>query len=154
MSHDVIVVGAGVAGLTAADRLVAAGRDVIVLEARDRVGGRTLTVDVPGVPGLRVDSGGQWVGPAQHALLAELKRFGLTTIDQSGGGEDLISFGGRLRRYTGSTPKLGLLAVVDVGIALQRFEKLAAGVDLDRPWATPNAARLDGQTFESWIPRH
>ena len=107
MSHDAIVVGAGVAGLTAADRLVAAGRDVIVLEARERVGGRTLTVDVPGVPGLRVDSGGQWVGPAQHALLAELKRYGLTTIDQGGGGEDLISFGGRLRRYTGSTPKPG-----------------------------------------------
>ena len=64
MSHDAIVVGAGVAGLTAADRLVAAGRDVIVLEARERVGGRTLTEDVPGVPGLRVDSGGQWVGPA------------------------------------------------------------------------------------------
>ncbi len=154
MSHDAIVVGAGVAGLTAADRLAAAGRDVIVLEARDRVGGRILTVDVPGVPGLRVDSGGQWVGPAQHALLAELKRFGLTTIDQSGGGEDLVSIGGRLRRYTGSTPKLGLLTVVDVGIALQRFEKLAARVDLDRPWATPDADELDGQTFESWIGHH
>ena len=154
MSHDAIVVGAGVAGLTAADRLVAAGRDVIVLEARDRVGGRTLTVDVPGVPGLRVDSGGQWVGPAQHALLAELERFELTTIDQSGGGEDLVSLGGRPRRYTGSTPKLGLVTVIDVGVALQRFEKLAAGVDLDRPWATPNADELDGQTFESWIRRH
>jgi len=154
MSHDAIVVGAGVAGLTAADRLVAAGRDVIVLEARERVGGRTLTVDVPGVPGLRVDSGGQWVGPAQHALLAELKRFGLTTIDQGGNGEDLVSFDGRLRRYTGSTPRLGLVTVIDVGVALQRFEKLAASVVLDRPWATPNADELDGQTFESWILRH
>lgn len=154
MSHDAIVVGAGVAGLTAADRLVAAGRDVIVLEARDRVGGRTLTVDVPGVPDLRVDSGGQWVGPAQHALLAELKRFDLNTIDQSAGGEDMVSIGGRISRYTGSTPKLGLLTVVDVGIALQRFEKLATSVDLDHPWATPKANVLDGQTFESWILRH
>ncbi len=154
MRHDAIVVGAGVAGLTAADRLVAAGRDVIVLEARERVGGRTLTVDVPGVPGLRVDSGGQWVGPAQHALLAELKRFGLTTIDQGGGGEDLVSFDGRLRRYTGSTPKLGPMTVIDVGVALQRFEKLTSSVDLGRPWATPNAEQLDGQTFESWILRH
>jgi monoamine oxidase len=154
MSHDAIVVGAGVAGLTAADRLVAAGRDVIVLEARDRVGGRTLTVDVPDVPGLRVDSGGQWVGPAQHALLAELKRFGLTTIDQSGGGQDLVSLGGRLSRYTGATPKLGALTVIDVGLALRRFEKLAATVALDRPWATPDAEVLDGQTFETWILRH
>jgi monoamine oxidase len=154
MSHDAIVVGAGVAGLTAADRLATAGRDVIVLEARDRVGGRTLTVDVPGVPGLRVDSGGQWVGPAQLALLGELKRFGLTTIDQGGGGHDLVSLGGRLRQYTGSTPKLGLVTVIDVGVALQRFDNLAASVVLDRPWATPNADALDGQTFESWIVRH
>lgn len=154
MSHDAIVVGAGVAGLTAADRLVAAERDVIVLEARERVGGRTLTVDVPGVPGLRVDSGGQWVGPAQHALLAELKRFGLTTIDQAGGGQDLVSLGGRLSRYTGSTPRLGALTVLDVGLALRRFEKLAVTVDLDRPWATPDAQALDGQTFETWILRN
>ncbi len=154
MSHDAIVVGAGVAGLTAADRLVAAGRDVIVLEARDRVGGRTLTVDVPGVPGLRVDSGGQWVGPAQHALLAELTRFGLTTIDQAGGGQDLVSLGGRLSRYTGATPRLGPLTVLDVGLALRRFETLAATVALDRPWATPGAQALDAQTFETWILRH
>ena len=154
MSHDVIVVGAGVAGLTAADRLVAAGRDVIVLEARERVGGRTLTVDVPGVAGLRVDSGGQWVGPTQHALLAELERFGLATIDQAGGGQDLVSLGGRLSRYTGSTPRLGPLTVLDVGIALQRFERLATTVDLDRPWATPDALVLDAQTFETWILRH
>ena len=154
MSHDAIVVGAGIAGLTAADRLAAAGRDVIVLEARERVGGRTLTVDVPGVPGLRVDSGGQWVGPAQHALLAELKRFGLATIDQAGGGQDLVSLGGRLSRYTGSTPKLGPLTVLDVGLALRRFEKLAETVALDRPWATPDAEVLDGQTFETWILRH
>jgi monoamine oxidase len=154
MSHDAIVVGAGVAGLTTADRLLSAGRDVIVLEARDRVGGRTLTVDVPGVPGLRVDSGGQWVGPAQHALLAELKRFGLATIDQAGGGQDLVSLGGRLSRYTGATPKLGALTVIDVGLALRRFEKLATTVALDRPWATPDAEALDGQTFETWILRH
>ncbi|MGH3458700.1 flavin monoamine oxidase family protein [Aeromicrobium sp.] len=151
MRHDAIVVGAGVAGLTAADRLVAAGRDAIVLEARERVGGRTLTVDVPGVPGLRVDSGGQWVGPGQHALLAELERFGLYIIDQAGGGQDLVSLGGGLSRYTGSTPRLGPITVLDVGLSLQRFEKLATSVDLDRPWATPNADVLDGQTFETWI---
>ena len=93
-------------------------------------------------------------GAGPYALLAELKRFGLDTIDQSGGGEDLVSFDGRLRRYTGSTPKLGLLTVIDVGVSLQRFDKLAASVVLDRPWATPNADELDGQTFESWILRH
>jgi monoamine oxidase len=87
-------------------------------------------------------------------LLAELKRFGLTTIDQAGVGQDLVSLGGRLSRYTGSTPRLGPLTVIDVGIALQRFERLATTVDLDRPWATPDADVLDGQTFETWILHH
>lgn len=81
MTHDVdvVVIGAGVAGLIAADRLVAAGRRVRVLEARDRVGGRTLTVPVPGYQGVSVDQGGQWVGPSQDLLYRELARFGLAT---------------------------------------------------------------------------
>lgn len=153
MKLDTIVIGAGVAGLVAADRLAAAGKDVIVLEARDRVGGRTLTEDVPGVPGLRVDSGGQWIGPDQRLLAAELERFGLTTIEQGGHGKSLVSLRGKKARYTGSTPRLGPATLVDVGQALARFERLARTVDLDQPWRTPRAERWDGQTFETWVRR-
>ncbi len=151
MKLDTIVIGAGVAGLVAADRLAAAGQEVLVLEARDRVGGRTLTEDVPGTDGLRVDSGGQWIGPDQRLLAAELKRFGLTTIDQGGHGKTLISLRGKKSRYTGSTPRLGPATLVDVGQALARFERLAKRVDLEQPWRTPKADKWDGQTFESWI---
>lgn len=154
MVADVVVVGAGVAGLIAADRLSAVGRDVIVLEARDRVGGRTLTEDVPDMNGLKVDSGGQWISPDQRALAAELERFGLRTIDQFGPGRTLVSLRGKLGRYSGSTPKLGPVAIADVGQALLRFERLAKQVDLEAPWATRNADRLDSQTFETWIHRN
>lgn len=154
MEHDIVVVGAGVAGLVAADRLHAAGRDVVVLEARDRVGGRTLTVDVPGVDGLRVDSGGQWVGPDQRALASELQRYRLTTVDQFGHGQTLVSLRGKLGRYSGSTPRLDPVTLADVGQAMFRFERLARTVDLEAPWRTRNAERLDGQTFETWIRRH
>ncbi|WP_027344752.1 flavin monoamine oxidase family protein [Hamadaea tsunoensis] len=150
---DVLVIGAGVAGLVAADRLTAAGRSVRVLEARDRVGGRTLTVPVPGLDGVVVDQGGQWVGPSQHAVRAELDRFGLDLHPQSTGGAALVLFRGKGRRYTGRIPKLDPLTLADIGQAQLRFDRLARTVDLDEPWRTPRAERLDGETFESWIRR-
>lgn len=153
MNVDVVVVGAGVAGLVAADRLVAEGRSVVVLEARDRVGGRTWTVDVPEVPGLRVDAGGQWVGPQQHALLAELQRFGLQTVVQSPRGEAVVRMRGRSARYSGQTPRLDPLTLADVGQAMLRFNAAARRIDLAAPWTSPRADRLDAQTFESWIRR-
>ena len=69
---DVAVVGAGIAGLVAATELTRAGRTVVVLEARDRVGGRVLNVEIGGEPN---ELGAQWVAPyqsAMHELLAEL----------------------------------------------------------------------------------
>ncbi|SDR97330.1 monoamine oxidase [Paraoerskovia marina] len=154
MQHDIVVVGAGVSGLVTADRLTTQGYDVVVLEARDRVGGRTHTVPVPDHPEYRIDVGGQWVGPDQRALLAELDRFGLTTHDQDDGRDALVSLRGSLRRYRGDTPKIGAVALADVGQALWRFDRLCARVDLDAPWATPDAVRLDAQTFETWIRRN
>lgn len=148
---DVIVVGAGVAGLIAADRLVAAGKSVTVLEARDRVGGRTLTVEVPGVENTVVDQGGQWIGPGQDRLYQELERFGLETHPQSTGGSALVLFRGKARRYTGRIPKLDPLTLADIGQAQLRFDRLAAKVNLDEPWKTPGADELDGQTFETWL---
>lgn len=79
MSRDAVVVGAGITGLTAASLLAAAGRDVIVVEARDRIGGRTWTVDVGGVP---VDLGGSWIhGPIGNPLSTTMSRLGLATRD-------------------------------------------------------------------------
>ncbi|MEV0460709.1 flavin monoamine oxidase family protein, partial [Catellatospora methionotrophica] len=154
MDADVIVVGAGVAGLVTADRLAGAGRRVLVLEARDRVGGRTLTADVPGFPGQVVDQGGQWAGPGQDLLYKELARFGLTTYaQQSGGGAAVVVFRGKARRYTGRIPKLDPLTLADVGQTQLRFDRLARTVDLAAPWRTPRAEQLDGQTFETWLRR-
>ena len=72
---DVVVVGAGLAGLSAARRLVDAGAEVVVLEARDRVGGRTLTL--PAADGTPIDHGGQWIGPTQDRVAAVWLRFAI-----------------------------------------------------------------------------
>ena len=77
-SVDVVVIGAGLSGLSAARALAAAGRDVLVLEARDRVGGRTLNHSIGG--GHVVEVGGEFVGPTQDRILALSRAVGVNTF--------------------------------------------------------------------------
>src|SRR5579871_3449333 len=94
---DVVIVGAGVAGLVAARELRRAGVSVRVLEARDRVGGRTLSERV----GREVlDLGGQWIGPTQNRLAALAKELGVRTFPQHHQGKKILSWAGKHRYYT------------------------------------------------------
>lgn len=145
-----IVVGAGAAGLAAADRLVEQGVDCILLEARDRVGGRIHSEQMWGT---WVDQGGQWIGPGQDHAAAMVRRLGLRTMPTNVDGDKTLLFGGRRTRHTGRIPRLPPVTLADVGQAQWRFDRLAASVDLHRPWRTPDAHRLDSQTFETWIRR-
>ncbi|MEV6105231.1 FAD-dependent oxidoreductase [Streptomyces sp. NPDC051940] len=145
---DVIVVGAGFAGLAAARRLAAAGRDVLVLEARERVGGRVLSVPVGES---YVESGGQWVGPGQDRMLALLAELGRGTFPTYDEGAKLAELGGRRLRYSGRVPRLNPLVLADIGQAQLRLDRAARRVPLDAPWEAARAAALDGQTFGSWL---
>lgn len=149
---DVAVVGAGLAGLTAARRLRAAGRDVVVLEARDRVGGRT--VNEPIGDGKVVELGGQWVGPTQHRMLALMSELGVETFPTHGVGQSLFERRGRVRRYGGTIPKLSPLALVDSAVALLRLNRMAARVPLEAPWEARRADRWDAQSFATWMRRN
>src|SRR5919106_5664681 len=113
---DVVVVGAGLAGLTAARELSGAGLDVRVLEARDRVGGRTLSQAVGEHPEDIVEVGGQWVGPTQHEVLALARELGIETYPTHIQGRNLFeSPSGKVKRYRGTIPTLGPLVMVDYG---------------------------------------
>jgi monoamine oxidase len=148
---DVAVVGAGIAGLVAARELAAAGRDVVVLEARDRVGGRVLNHALP--DGTVVELGGQWVGPTQLRMAKLTAELGLETFPTYNTGEHLVHVGDKQIRY-GTRPSLGPLVLADIGQAQVRLDRLAARVPLEVPWTANRAQRLDAQTFETWIQRN
>src|SRR5215208_7982502 len=148
---DVVVLGAGLAGLAAARALTARGASVIVLEARDRVGGRLLNHDIG--DGKVVEVGGQWIGPTQDRLAALARELGVETFPTHGQGDNVMEYGGALRRYSGAIARINPVVLVEVERAQRRLNRLARSVPLDAPWEAPNAAKLDGQTLATWL-RH
>jgi len=149
---DVVIIGAGFAGLAAARALRAAGRLVVVLEARDRVGGRVKNHQIGA--GNIVEVGGQWIGPAQTRANDVCRELGLEWFPTYNEGENLLDYRGKQRRYTGEIPPLPKLGLADLGQSQLRFDRLAKTVPLDEPWTARNADRLDRQTFATWIRRN
>lgn len=146
---DVVVVGGGLAGLSAARRLVTAGRTVAVLEARDRVGGRTrgglLSNGVP------VEMGGQWVGPTQDAVLELIEELDLVTFPSFDEGDALTAFDGSVVRYSDETFGLPEESAAEVGRLWEQLEALASAVEIEAPWETEGADDLDRQTLDGWL---
>ena len=149
---DVAVVGAGIAGLTAARRLAQGGVDVVVVEASNRVGGRT--VNEPISESEQTEMGGQWVGPTQDRVLALIDELGLETFPTHTAGQNVIEVGGRLRRYRGTIPKLSPIVLADLGIARMRLGRAVRKVDPAAPWEADGAAELDSISFGEWIAKH
>ncbi len=149
---DVVVVGAGLAGLTAARELNGAGMDVRVLEARDRVGGRNLSQSIGDHREDIVELGGQWVGPTQHEVLGLAEELGIQTYPTHVDGKNIFETDkGRLKRYSGTIPMLGPLVMADYGRADLKLKRLIKRISPDAPWEARDAERLDEQTFASWI---
>lgn len=153
---DVIVVGAGMAGLSAADRLVAEGQSVLLVEARDRVGGRVLNEALdPSDPVQVVEVGGQWLGPTQDRARALAQRLGLKLHPTYADGDNLLERrGGRSLRYRGDIPAINPLVLADVGQAQARLDRMARRVPLDAPWTSPRARQHDAMTFATWLSRN
>lgn len=149
---DVVVVGAGLAGLAAARTLKAHGREVVVLEARDRVGGRTLNEPIG--DGKVVEIGAQWVGPTQDRVLALIGELGLETFPTYAAGENLFERAGRLGRYSGTIPHVNPVGLAEVGLAIKRLNSMAARVPPAAPWRAPKAGRWDSETFATWMCRN
>ena len=151
----VIVVGAGLAGLSAASVLVEAGQEVVVLEARHRVGGRVEGGTIAGHP---VELGGTWLGEGHSRMHSLVQELGLETFRTfNDEGQLLVEFAGRqsrMKSHKGAVPRLDPFALADLAQGLYRFERMARKIDIEAPWNSARADAIDGQTFESWIRRN
>ena len=148
---DVVIVGAGISGLTAAYELKKAGKKTLVVEARDRVGGRTMPGELQGQP---FDLGGQWVGPEQRRIMQLCADLGLETFPQYDSGYQLLEMRGKVGKYKGVIPKLPIFALLSADRAIKRINRIASELELLSPWNAPFAEKLDGITAETWIRKN
>lgn len=148
---DVVVVGAGIAGLVTADRIARKGRSVLVVEARDRVGGRVLNHRLR--TGGTIEAGGAFLGPTQSHIKALAAELGVATFEEYATGNNVYVSSNPLlgrQEYTGTVPPDPLI-LLDAALALQRLDAMAADMPVDAPWAHPKAAEWDAITLGDWI---
>jgi monoamine oxidase len=151
LEADVCVVGAGYAGLTAARRLTQAGKSVAALEARDRVGGRIWTYQLP--DGTPVDRGGAWLGPKHDRIFELAREVGVSTYKTWVDGAHLLIDHGRTRRYTGLIPKISPLAIITLAMAQTKLNRMARQLPIDAPWSAKRAGEWDSRSVAWWLER-
>jgi monoamine oxidase len=150
---DVAIVGGGFAGLTAAYRLSQQGKSVVVLEARDRVGGRVWNHDLGG--GEHSERGGTFVGPTQDRLLAIAKELEVGIFNTYNDGNNVYYADGSASTFSDTSP-LGAAppdpqALVDLATLIPLLDQMSTEVPVDAPWEAANAEAYDSMTFEEWL---
>ncbi|NVM98319.1 NAD(P)/FAD-dependent oxidoreductase [Arthrobacter sp. SDTb3-6] len=149
IDRDVAIIGAGPSGLTAAHELKKAGLTVAVLEARDRVGGRTWSNTIDGA---WLEIGGQWVSPDQTALIGLLEELGLDTYSRYRDGDSVyIAPDGTRTRYTGGMFPVAAGTEAEMTTLIDTLDALAAAMDPAAPWDHPQARELDTISFHHWL---
>lgn len=149
LRRDVVVVGAGPCGLTTARELTKQGRSVAVVEARERVGGRTWTATVDGAS---LELGGQWVSPDQTALMSLTDELGLELYSRYRDGDNVyVGPDGTPVRYTGDAIPASKTTVAEIERLVATLDDLAAQISADAPWAHPRAREWDTVSLRDWL---
>lgn len=144
---DVVIIGAGFAGLAAADHLVQAGKSVIILEARERIGGRACSLREEGRV---IELGAKWVSPAHRRVKQLVQRFGFTLQPSPTEGKTTYELLGR-HHEAGDRPPLHPWALLELKRISDQLGRMAAKLEPSCPWRGETARKLDGITFEQWI---
>ncbi|WP_233608568.1 flavin monoamine oxidase family protein [Nocardia stercoris] len=152
LEADVAVIGAGLSGLTAAYRLSQQGRSVVVLEASDRVGGRTVNLEV--APGVVVDGGAQWIGGKHTEMFDLLDELGIDTFDSYTAGRTIYQRRGVRADFKGTIPPLKRAVLADFAQAQFRLEVMAGRVPDGKPWQAAKSDIWDGTSLGHWLDRN
>lgn len=149
MQYDVVVIGAGYAGLAAGLALQKAGKNILLLEARNRCGGRILTEYFSEQD--YTDLGGQWIGPGHERMYQLAAEFGIETFHTYDSGKSSLLLNGKLKHYKGIIPPLPLFALLGLDRALSKINKLAKTIDVEKTYLSANAAKWDAMSLQDWM---
>jgi len=145
--RKVIVVGAGFGGLACAHELLSAGYEVVVLEARNRIGGRVLSFSDM-VPGKVVEGGGELIGSNHPTWVAYARKFGLrfNDVTESETLEAPVILGGKRL-----TEKESEALWEEMDVAYKAMNREAVAINANEPWKSANARELDGRSAAQWV---
>ena len=146
---DVVIVGAGIAGLQTATLLKEQGLSVLVLEARDRVGGRLLSHTLKN--GARVDLGGQWLGPTHHRAHKIAKSLGEALFPTYNKGKSVFMMTGKKQVRDSLFPEMEDDVAEEIERAMDQLNELASEIDTTKPWAKEEHRAYDKITYADWI---
>ncbi len=145
------IIGAGFSGLAAGERLYASGHDFLVLEARNRVGGRTLTKHYHS--DIKLELGGQWIGPTQDTMYELAQRYGVETFRTFNAGRNVLDLNQQIKTYQGLIPKVNVFSLLELELTLRKLERMAKQLDTAAPWAVSKAHQWDNLPFSEFLLR-
>ena len=152
-SVDVVVVGGGISGLVAARQVARSGRSVLVVEARDRVGGRVLNHRLGS--GAVIESGGAFVGPTQDHIIALADELKVPIFAEYVEGKSVYNSSGPLGRltYDGTVPPDPFI-LADAAVLQTQLDQWASEIDVNAPWAHPRAQEWDSMSLGQYVRGH
>jgi monoamine oxidase len=150
--HDAIIIGGGFSGLAAARMLHQAGKNFILLEARDRLGGRTHTRTLN--DGKYVDIGGQWIGPTQERMYALCTEYQVQWYDTYNEGKNILDLNKVIKTYSGLIPKMDVASLINIDLVLKKLDRMAKSIPLASPWSAPKAKEWDSISLETFAQKH
>jgi len=149
---DTIIVGGGFSGIAAARLLHKAGKKFMLLEARERLGGRTHTRYF--TDGKYVDLGGQWIGPTQDHMYSLAKEHNVAWYETYNEGKNILDLNKTIKTYTGLIPKMDVASLINIDLLLKRLESLAKQIPLEAPWLAPKAKEWDSISLETFVRKY
>jgi monoamine oxidase len=151
-SVDTIIVGGGFSGIAAARILHKANKKFLLLEARERLGGRTHTRHF--TDGKYVDLGGQWIGPTQDRMYELAKEYNVGWYETYNEGKNILDLNYAIRTYTGLIPKMDVASLINIDYLLKKLERLAKQIPIDAPWSILKAKEWDRVSLEDFVRKH